>query len=649
MMQRELIIDSFAGGGGASTGIKMALGRSPDIAINHDAEALAMHRVNHPETLHIVEDVWHVDFKSICAGRPIGLLWLSPDCTHFSKAKGGKPREKELRGLAWVSLKWVKSLPVWQRPRVIALENVEEFQDWGPLTDDNKPCRKQKGLFFNQFRQSFEAMGYRVEARVSRAYEALAPTIRRRLLVIMRRDGEPIVWPEALAGDPNSATVQSGQVKPWKTAAACIDFTRPCPSIFATSAEIKAEHGIRANRPLADNSMARIAKGVKRHVLDAGELFIVNLTHGGRVECASEPLRTVTGAHRGEKAVVVPSLIQTGYGERPGQMPRVLDIGKPLGTVVAGGIKHALVQPYLLNLKGSARRDSAMTAPAPTVCAGGWHLATVTPFLTKFRSGAIGSAITVPMPTVTANSWIKKPGGAVPIGVITPVLTAAQHGGSVRSVTSPMHTVCASRKDQNSIIVPYLVKNYTGVIGASLGVPLGTATAIDHHALAAPFFVKYYGVTTGQDIAEPLHTATMKARFGFVWPKLSGPALTAEQIARARQVADFLRAHDCWDDREFVTVEIAGETYIMVDIGLRMLIPRELFRAQGFPETYIIDRGIDADGNEIRLSNTAQIEKCGNSVSPPWAAWHIGPNFSPRYVDVPESTDFGPLFGGVAA
>jgi len=315
-MSAPLIIDSFAGGGGASEGIRAALGRDPDYALNHDDKALAMHRINHPDTHHIEEDVWNVDAVGLCAGRDVGLLWMSPDCKHFSKAKGGKPREKAIRGLAWVGVRWIKSLPKRQRPRVVFLENVEEFQDWGPLLEDGKPCPIQRGATFRSFVKAFEAMGYAVEWRELRACDYGAPTIRKRLFLVARRDGRLIVWPTPTHGAPDSEGVRSGRLLPWRTAAEIIDWSLPCPSIFETSAEIKAKHGSRANRPLADATMARIAKGTMRYVVKAARPFLVRINHGDsrgrRDRGLDEPMPTAT--HHGGDALVQPFVAQVNHG-----------------------------------------------------------------------------------------------------------------------------------------------------------------------------------------------------------------------------------------------------------------------------------------------------------------------------------------------
>jgi DNA (cytosine-5)-methyltransferase 1 len=282
-----MIIDNFAGAGGASTGIEIALERSPDIAINHDHEALAMHEANHPETLHLCESVWDVDIAKQVAGRHVSLGWFSPDCKHFSKAKGGKPVEKNIRGLAWIVLKWAGIA----KPDVIVLENVEEFQTWGQLVD-NQPCPRRKGMTFKRWMTQLRNLGYVVDHRQFRACDYGAPTIRKRLFVIAKRDGKRIVWPQPTHGPAGNMFLQ-----PYRTGAECIDWSIPCPSIFERKL------------PLAEATLRRIALGLKRYVIDAKEPFIVNLTHGGRLEPLTEPLNTVTGAHRGEKAIIIPSLV----------------------------------------------------------------------------------------------------------------------------------------------------------------------------------------------------------------------------------------------------------------------------------------------------------------------------------------------------
>ena len=388
LLPGEIIVDSFAGGGGASLGIERALGRSPDIAINHDREALAMHAANHPTTRHLPHNVWKVDPVAVTGGAPVGLLWASPDCTFHSKARGGKPMKHGIRDLAWVVVRWARQV----RPRIIMLENVEEFRDWGPLGADDRPCPDRKGKTFDLFVAELRRLGYRVEHREMRACDYGAPTIRKRLFLVARRDGAPIAWPAPTHGAPSNPEVLAGRLKPWRTAAEIIDWSLPCRSIFLSREEGRA-FGV--NRPLADNTMARIAKGVKRYVLDAASPFIVPVTHAGdaRVHGADEPLRTVTTAQRGEHALVTPFVART-------------DMHKSNASCVYPG-----------------------DDPLRTMTTSGGH-AVVAPFVTKFRTGATGQSIEDPLATVTANSFVDRPGGAAPLGIVAPHLVSVAHGDS---------------------------------------------------------------------------------------------------------------------------------------------------------------------------------------------------------------------------
>nr|WP_319942163.1 DNA cytosine methyltransferase [Rhodopseudomonas infernalis] len=653
-------MDSFAGGGGASTGIEMALGRSPDIAINHDAVALAMHEANHPATVHLTSDIWSVDPVSACGGRPVGLLWASPDCKHFSKAKGGKPVEKNIRGLAWVVVHWANTVA----PRVIILENVEEFQTWGPLGDDGRPCAARKGLIFKRWVGELERLGYAVEWRELRACDYGAPTIRKRLFLIARRDGEPIVWPAPTHGAPESEGVRSGSLKPWRTAAEIIDWSLPCPSIFDSAVEIMVKHGLRAQRPLQPATLARIAKGVKRYVLDAAKPFIVNLTHHGegQMQDVVDPLATVTAAHRGEKAMVMPFVSAAQHGGK------VRDAGDPLHTVAA------------------SPKDQNQIIAA---------------HLTKFRENSVGASLEDPAPTITANSFIKRPGGAAPIGLVAPVLTsyygagegddvrAASPGEPLRTQTTgnrhavvaphlmtmrhadkpfneadrPSHTITSGGAHMH-LVAAFLAQNNYQEPGHDARTPLSTVVAKgstqavvsagivnlkgsdrrgrdvaepaptqcaggEHIATSTAFVVKYYGADQDPKIDDPLHTVTSKARFGLAEVLASIPPFGPEHVAKARRVADLLRSFGLWDEREFVTLTIAGIEVVISDLGLRMFVPPELFRAQGFPDSYIIDR--DAAGRPI--TKTQQVAKCGNSVCPPMAAALVRANYAPREVE----------------
>lgn len=465
----DFIADFFAGGGGASTGIECALGRSPDIAVNHSEEALAMHAANHPTTMHLREDVFAVRPRKHTRGRNVSLAWFSPDCRHFSKAKGGKPKDRKVRGLAWSAVKFAEQ----ERPAVIILENVEEFVTWGPLMKCGTPCPERVGQTFRKFTGRLRRLGYAVEHRVLCAADYGAPTTRKRFFLVARCDGNPVVWPEPTHRDPKKPVdLWNAHLPAWRTAAECIDWSIPCPSIFERS------------RPLAESTCRRIAEGIRRYVTESADPFVVGIDNqsSGAGACwpSSRPLTTIVTENR--HALVVPTLVQTGYGEREGQAPRVPGLDKPLGTVVAGGVKHALVSAFL-------------------------------------------------------------------------------------------------------------AKHYTGVIGTALRVPLGTVTTQDHHSLVmaklAPggdhaeevsaFLVKYYGTGGGQGMKEPLGTVTTRDRFGLV--------------------------------------TVRGEQFRIVDIGLRMLTPRELARAQGFPEGY-----------KLTGTTSSQVARIGNSVCPPVAAALVSAN-----------------------
>ncbi|MER9901623.1 DNA cytosine methyltransferase [Mesorhizobium sp. M0130] len=662
-----LIIDSFAGGGGASTGIEMALGRSPDIAINHNAAALALHAANHPETLHLSENVYKVDPLDHLRRKHIGLAWFSPDCKHFSKAKGGKPVERNIRDLAWIIPGWIERIQnSGGRVDVVILENVEEFQKYGPLIETDRglmPDPAREGETFQKWCKAIRRLGGKLEHRELRACDYGAPTIRKRLFIVIRFDGQPIVWPKPTHGKPDDPDVVGGRKLPWRTAAEIIDWELACPSIFDTGAEIMAKLGLRAVRPLANATMSRVARGVDRYVLKAKRPFLVNLTHGVRLEAVDEPFNTITGAHRGEKAVVspavirfntgatghdlreplatitansfkkrpggaaplgviapvlsyaqqgganrsvedpahtitaskkdqnllvAPTLIQMGYGERDGQAPRVLDIEAPIGTVVAGGVKHALAVPTLIGCGGRAGQS-------------------------RPRGGD------EPMATQTAKADV-----CVTAAFLAQHNNDGRRTGGVnpgRPADEPVSTITAN--PQQGVVAAFMSRQFGTSTGHDIDEPTHTATAkVNKSMLVAPFMQKYYGTGDGSRLDEPCHSVTTKDRFGFVEGELGWPPFTEEQAARARLVAGFMREHGFWDEREFVTVDIEGETFTIVDIGMRMLTPRELFSAQGFPPDYIID--LEYKGKPLPKSD--QIACCGNSVSPPMAAALVAAN-----------------------
>jgi DNA (cytosine-5)-methyltransferase 1 len=393
-----LIIDNFAGGGGASTGIERALGRSPDFAINHDPIALAMHEVNHPATTHLTSSVWAIDPRDLVKrGQKVGLAWFSPDCKHHSKAKGGKPVEKNIRDLAWVVISWAELVS----PDIIMLENVEEFKDWCPLTDENRPDLSRRGETFREWLKRLRALGYKVEHRELRACDYGAPTIRKRLFVIARRDGRPIIWPEATHGAPDSPDVVNGTCKPWRTAAEIIDWSLPYPSIFDTKQEIWDKYGLRAIRPLADNTLRRVAAGIKRYVLDADEPYFVTYgQHGGVNRSASDPMHTITASRKDQNAVVAAFLAQHNT-ERRGVNPGK-DVRLPLATLTTRATQINVVAAHIQSMHGTTRRDRPLNAPLQTLTAGGGHAALVAAFLTKYYgSGDNGADMNDPMHTLT--------------------------------------------------------------------------------------------------------------------------------------------------------------------------------------------------------------------------------------------------------
>ncbi len=532
MINGELVVDNFAGGGGASTGIELATGYSVDIAINHDPEAIRMHKVNHPNTEHYCENVWAVDPVKACKGHPVGLAWFSPDCKHFSKAKGGKPKDKNIRGLAWVACRWAGLV----RPRVIMLENVEEFKTWGPLNRGHHPIKNKQGKTFERFVQQLTDLGYEVDFRELVAADYGAPTMRKRFFMIARCDGEPIVWPEPTHGPADSEKVEEGLLKPYVGAYTQLDFSLPCPSIFDTSEEIKEKYGIRAVRPLAQKTMDRIARGIKKFVLENPEPFIIQCNHGGerRPNDIREPMPTITGKHG--YGVVEPYLVQCKYNNE------AQDVRKPIGTLTTVG-SHLLVEPKL--------------APIIDKAYGGNY------------QGA-GSKVDEPIDTITTVDHNR---------LIVPTLIqyhSETTQGEVRGQTIKEPVMTIDGSNRYGLVASFLSKFYKSGTGQNLREPLHTiTTSPGHFGEVRAFLIKYYGEGTGQNIKEPLDTITSKDRFGLV------------------------------------TIE--GVDYQIVDIGLRMLEPRELYGCQGFPDDYIIDH--DYTGKTYPRSE--QVRRCGNAVCPP--------------------------------
>ncbi|QRM55132.1 DNA cytosine methyltransferase [Sinorhizobium sp. BG8] len=670
---RPLIVDSFAGGGGASTGIEMALGRSPDIAINHNPAALALHAANHPETLHLSENVYRVDPLDHLRGRHIGLMHFSPDCKHFSKAKGGKPVERNIRDLAWIIPGWIERIQKsGGRVDVVTMENVEEFKDYGPLIETERglmPDPERKGESYQAWVKALKRLGGKIQSRELRACDYGAPTIRKRLFVIIRFDGKPIIWPEPTHGRPGDPDVIAGKKLPWRTAAECIDWSLPCPSIFDTGDEIMAKHGLRAVRPLAGNTMARVARGMKRYVLDAERPFLVNLTHGARCEDLAAPFNTITGANRGEKALIAPSVSRFNSGATGSAMD------EPMSTITAnsfikrpgGAAPLGVIAPHLMTMRNSGKPFNGADEPTHTITAGGAGQTVIAPVLTHAQQGGAVRPVDAPHHTITASTkdqnaviiptlvgcggragQSRPRGGDEPVATITAkadscvaVAFVAQHNndsrrdGGVnpgRSADAPLSTVTATGAQQG-VISAFVSRQFGTSTGHAMDEPNGTITADGggKSLLVAPYLHAYYGVDQDTPETEPFHTITTKPRFSHVEGAISAPPFTEAQAVRAREVAAFLRAHGFWDEREFVTLSIGGETFVIVDIGMRMLTPRELYNAQGFPPDYVIDGGwsVPEDGGApvwISFPKSVQVSCVGNSVSPPVEAAIVAAN-----------------------
>lgn len=619
---KELVVDNFAGGGGASTGIEMAIGRSVDIAINHDPAAIAMHKANHPGTKHYCENVWDVSPKDACDGNPVALAWFSPDCTHFSRAKGGKPVDHNIRGLAWVTLRWALQV----RPRVIMLENVPEIKTWGPLDEDNRPDKARAGETFDGFlaalskigiprehpafdemcdtlgiaRDSAEAdalvegLGYDLEYRDLVSCDYGAPTTRKRFYMIARCDGNAIMWPKPTYADRKSYLVATGKCKPYRAVAECIDWSIPAQSIFERK------------KPLAENTLKRIARGIKKFVIDNPEPFIVTVNHGGndfRGQSIDEPLGTVTS--KNGYGVVTPTImcnnannvgasvedplptVTTGNRNflvapvvsaigHTGAEDRSRGVDEPLSTIV-GKAEHMLVAPTIIptgygERKGQQPRVSDIREPLGTVVGTGKHNLML-PTLIQYHSETAkdevrGQAVTEPLMTQdTSNRY------ALSVAHIMKNY-AGGYKGAGSGADQPLGTVTAH--DHNSLVTAHIMTLRNNQFGQPADEPLSTIECSGaHHAEVLAFLIKYYSNGRAKSVHEPLDTVTTRERFALV--------------------------------------TIHGVEYIITDIKMRMLAPRELFRAQGFPEDYIIDH--DADGNPY--PRYEQTNKCGNAVTPP--------------------------------
>ena len=597
----EIVVDFFCGGGGAGTGLEMGLGRPVNVAKNHSPQAISMHTVNHPGAKHYTTDVFEGDPDTECGGKAVGWFHMSPDCTHHSQAAGGQPRKREIRNLSWIGLKWAGM----KRPRVISLENVKQILQWGRLIAKRDkatgrvvklggevaapgevvpvgqqflvPDPRQRGRTWRRFVALLEGMGYVVEWRVIKACDFGAPTSRERLFMIARCDGRPIVWPE-----PTHAKHPGKGRKKWRSAAECIDWTLPSKSIFDRP------------KPLAPATLRRIAKGMKKFVIDAADPFIVPIANwsGESVQSARDPLRTITSwprggsfamaspiiapathqgsdrvndphaplptvtcANRGELTMISPTLIQTGYGERRGQEPRVPRLDQPLGTVVAGGVKHALAAAVLVGAGGPeySGKPAPITQPAGTLMTQN-HRDVATAFMAQMNGGfntTAAKSMHAPMTTVTNTGSQQQP--------VTAHLATLRKNCVGKGMDEPVPTITASAEHHALVEYKLSPEHEQGALRV------------------AAFLVSYYGTENVSAAGDPAPTITTKDRLALV------------------------------------TVTIKGAPYVIVDICLRMLQPAELYKAQGFPPDYNISHG--ADGKPF--TKTQQVHMCGNSVSPP--------------------------------
>ena len=531
----EIIVDNFAGGGGASTGIELACGRPVTIAINHDPDAILLHRTNHPHTEHLQASVWDVDPVEVCKGRPVGLAWFSPDCKHFSKAKGAALVDRNIRGLAWIVLRWAGTV----RPRVIMLENVEEFQTWGPVRK-GKPVKAKAGQTFLRWKQQLSDLGYTIEHRELVAADYGAPTTRKRFVLVARCDGKPIVWPEQTHAPIESKRVKAGKLLPWRSAAEIIDWTVPGYSIFATRQEIWERYGVKAVRPLADNTMRRVIRGVDKFTIRSGKPFIVECNHGGdgHTRGVSDPVNTVTGKY-------------------------------------TGGLCEPIVAPFTFSNTGGSVGDSA-SGPVHTIrTAGGQILsaANLIQYHTEQTEAVRASGLGTPIQTVDASN---------------------RYG-----------LACAN-----------LVEYYGNGVPLDIQEPMRTITAHDREALTAAHIVEFKGQDIGQSADKPLRTITASAG---EFADCRAVLVKAEggDLGHWPEIRALLNRYCGYqlEDDEVILLVIRGIAYYIADITLRMLTPRELYNAMGFPPDYIID--VDHLGKPYPKSK--QVARCGNAVCPPLA------------------------------
>ena len=596
----EIAVDGFCGGGGWSTGFELGIGRPVDIGINHDAAAIALHKKNHPFTRHYQTNIFEVDPEEACQGRAVGWAHFSPDCKHFSRVKGAKPVSKQIRSLAWVVVQWAAAV----KPRIISMENVPEFLTWGPCIalrgphgrvmkkvtvtvngreteqmveaekGENVPLQervltpdpKRRGLTFAQFVGHLRKLGYVVEWQELTASDFGAPTSRKRFFLLARRDKRPIVWPKATHGDLKTEAVRSGRLQPWHTAAEIIDWSLPCPSIFERK------------KPLAENTLKRIARGLQKFVIDNPEPFIVQVNHGGenfRGADLDKPMPTITAKHGfGVVAPYVVGICQQGGGDR------VRSADEPLTTICTKN-EHCVVTPYIMcNNAENLGRD--VKDPVPTITTGNRNFLAA-PTLIQYHTEQSdrehrGQDVELPLQTVDAANRY---------GLATAFISKYYgdgEQGTGSKADSPLGTITAV--DHNSVCAATMIQLRNHSDGLDLRKPLPTITAQGtHFAEVRAMLIKYYGCGTGQALDQPLDTITARDRFGLV--------------------------------------TMAGVDYQIVDIGLRMLTPRELYNAQGFPPDYEIE--VDCNGNAYPKKE--QVARCGNAVPPAFATALVRANW----------------------
>ncbi|RMV39703.1 DNA cytosine methyltransferase [Pseudomonas syringae group genomosp. 3] len=637
----EIVVDFFCGGGGAGTGLEMGLGRTVSVAKNHSPAAISMHTVNHPGAKHFTTDVFDGDPDTECGGKAVGWFHMSPDCTHHSQAAGGQPRKREIRNLSWIGLKWAGK----KKPRVISLENVKQILQWGPLVA--KRCKStgrvvklgggiaapgevvpvdqqflvpdpaRRGQTWAVFVAELERLGYAVEWRVIRACDFGAPTSRERLFMIARCDGQPIVWPE-----PTHAKRPAKGQKPWRTAAECIDFTDLGKSIFGRK------------KDLAPATLRRVAKGMKKFVIDNPAPFIVPIANwsGETVQSANEPLRTVTSYPKGGAlSVVTPVMVGAGGPEYSG---KPTSAEQPVGTLLTqnhrGFAAASLVQLGNGDKPGAAPRSADMHDPLGTIMASGGKYAIAAAHLVKFRFDDSGKALDEPLPTITSGGNYQRPAGAAHAMGVSTVFMSQMNGGfnttHAKGVDEPMTTV-TNTGSQQQLVAASLVHLRGNCDARDTADPLHTISAGgQHHGLVTAFMERQFGASVGQPLDEPAPTVTAG---GGGKSSVVSLKLSPEHEEGALRVAAFLISYygtenvsgagepaptiTTKDRLALVTVMVKGTPYVIVDICLRMLNPSELYKAQGFPADYVITHG--ADGKPF--TKTQQVHMCGNSVSPP--------------------------------